>query len=450
MKKMKNYNNFLNEQNNYSGSVEMSLNQELIDFLIDTTGHKEFWMMKNENEISIDDIDWAEYIIISVKFEDYEKGIIDEIAIELDKNNINFEIGDYLSIGIYSDVKDNLNDRQKKKWSHLDSGYGFFDTMNEKLGYPNAIKPIANLIKHKLYDRLNKWLSRKGKFANYNEIIEIPYEEIEKWTDVLSPEFKDFPVEFITVEFRINMKNYTYAGSTKHMDHTGFAKHINKEDSTSTWIYSETPGINKAYKIYISLIYEIPKVLNSVNIFSMKKVIESTIGHEVLHVYEDTKNPKFQKNIESYCYNIDVGYNSLKEFLWLIYASSSIERRARVAGFTSMDTMETTSWGLLDKLKNFSAENTIIKLKEEIHSENEDREAEKEFREIYKKFGNKFVKVLREEAKENDIKKLPPHILKFKNQNLWIVLAWWEEEFKKRAESLKRKFGKRIASFSER
>jgi hypothetical protein len=350
----------------------------------------------------------------------------------------------------------------KQKYSELGTDYGFFDTVNEKAGYPDAIRPISNLIKHKIYERFNKWINRKGKFANFNEVIEIPYEEIKKWTDVLSPEFRDYPVEFITLEFRINVKDT----GEPHEEHSGLAFHLTKKSDTSTWIYSETPGIYTAYKIHIQFEFRIPRYANSVNIDRMKTSIENVIDHEILHSYENSKNPKkFVKNVEGWStegyYNFFPEFQIIYDFFWLIYSSSSIEARARVAGFSSNEKPEETSWELLKRLKNFSAEETIDDIRENFDKQckdvmkmyGKDQETvdyfEKEFQKLYKTFGNIFIKFYRSIGRDVGAK-IPSYMLKFKNKNIWEVLVWWEDEFKRRAEYLRRKFAKKMTYFGNR
>lgn len=56
----------------------------------------------------------------------------------------------------------------------------FNDFIVEKMGYPDAIRPITDLIKKECQKRLDKWLSSKGEFEDYQELIEIPYEVIKK------------------------------------------------------------------------------------------------------------------------------------------------------------------------------------------------------------------------------------------------------------------------------
>lgn len=316
----------------------------------------------------------------------------------------------------------------------------FNDFIVEKMGYPDAIRPIANLIKKECRKRLDKWLSSKGEFEDYQELIEIPYEVIEKNVNVLSPEFKDYPVEFITIDFSIN----NIEMRDKKTKYTGFSYHITKDSATSTWIYSETPNISKAYKIHIEIFYDIPKGSKSVEIEIMKDRIDSIIDHEVLHTYEDIHNKKFKKNLQAY----SLGYEyagifpttEIKHLFWLIYATSDIELRARVAEFNPKIPMDKMSHDILYYLEKLDVDRIIKNTKDELSG----NISEEEFTKYYNDFGNKVYRLYKTVATANNMK-LPPYMLKFKNKDMKYVVEYFVKDIKKRGEYLKRKWHKRMS-----
>ncbi len=128
----------------------------------------------------------------------------------------------------------------------------FNNFITEKLGYPEPIRGIVNIVERECTKRLDKYFSTRGKFTNYVEKIEIPYDEIERSINVLSDDFKKYPVEFITINFKIIVRKTGYEMPT----FSGHATFPLKSDTTSTWIFSETPGIKKAYILKILLAYD--------------------------------------------------------------------------------------------------------------------------------------------------------------------------------------------------
>jgi hypothetical protein len=318
----------------------------------------------------------------------------------------------------------------------------FNDFIVEKMGYPDAIRPITDLIKKECQKRLDKWLSSKGEFEDYQELIEIPYEVIRKNVNVLSTEFKDYPVEFITIDFSINNIEM-YDKKTRY---SGFSRHITKNSTTSTWIYSETPNISKAYKIHIEIMYDISKDSKSVEIEIMKNQVDSIIDHEVLHTYEDIHNKKFKKNLQAYstAYEL-VGIHpttEIEDLFWLIYSTSDIELRARVAEFNPKIPMSKMSHDILYYLEKLDVDRIIGNTKNELIDNN--NFTQKEFNEYYNDFGNKVYKLYKTVSREINMK-LPSYMVKFKNKDMKYVVEYFVKDIKKRGEYLKRKWHKRMS-----
>ena len=161
------------------------------------------------------------------------------------------------------------------------------------------LEPYIDIIYRECEQRLDQYLSRTGKFANYTDDIIIKWENIKD--DISDKDFIYFPLEKLKIKFSIKHTPNSIYDKPPHGDSntsfSGLAAIISGHRDSSKWIKSESNIVEKSLlaKINIELLIG-PK--NSVNMDKMKNDLKSTITHELFHMFDYSRNKKISPPIE--------------------------------------------------------------------------------------------------------------------------------------------------------
>ena len=229
---------------------------------------------------------------------------------------------------------------------------GFFENkILEKAGYPSSIEPYSDLIFDKCKQELNQYFNRKGKFANYNNNIEIDWDDIKQKINI--DNFKDYPVEEITIKFGINFnKNFD------ELSYRGYFSNIRKWDPKSVLSYkiiSKSGIIKKSFHLYVDCELILPSQASSIDIERSYDYVKGVIDHELLHSYQNIKTltkESYLGDIALYSLVCDIAhdYNGvIGNFFYALYGLSYCEIYANIAGeYHSSDTKS-----INDKIKAY-------------------------------------------------------------------------------------------------
>jgi hypothetical protein len=218
-----------------------------------------------------------------------------------------------------------------------------FQQYLEKRGFPDCIEPYAQMSYNECEKRLDKYLSRKGKFANYTDDIFFTWSDIEPF--VSEENFEKFPVREFKIKFSIK--------STPTM------RYDNNISGDGT-AYSILGAINNAINIKsVNARIDISLFIGYKDSFSIERIkdeLKMTINHELFHIFEYCKelNNIYKKpfcleqemygDIELYVFPMNDGTKIkikdipfLKRLIYSLYALSNAEMGAMVAQYKDVN-----------------------------------------------------------------------------------------------------------------
>jgi hypothetical protein len=152
----------------------------------------------------------------------------------------------------------------------------------EKYGHTDLIDPYCEMMRTKCNYWLDKWLKRKGKFANFSIKLGVDLNEILK--KVPEEDFKKYPVEEIDFKFKITMNR-----EVRKLYPIGQYAQIGDayaEQPKSTIILSKSGLVGSALRLKFEICLVVEKDTRSVNINDAKNLSEAIV-HEFQHGYND-------------------------------------------------------------------------------------------------------------------------------------------------------------------
>ena len=148
-----------------------------------------------------------------------------------------------------------------------------FDTfINEEYAFPTWVETIRDYLVKIVYDKFDMWLNRKNP-ANYKD------EFIIHMADTDIPFNKDFPLAVVTLSMKIT-RDRIFSGAG------GTADSYRSKYTVKDW--NEYSHIYRG-KIYTRIGIDIWTGKKSIEIEKIKDRIESTMTHELEHVYQGYK-----------------------------------------------------------------------------------------------------------------------------------------------------------------
>jgi hypothetical protein len=306
--------------------------------------------------------------------------------------------------------------------------------VNEAYGYSNSVKAYSEVCKGVINHYFNRYLNfnfKKGTFTNFSVPIVID----DAYAEVSQAVSRDFPIDEIKIDFKIVVGN-----SWDSMNHTGhYRRQYDKVKLTK--------GKNEKVNIEIMCSLLIARNQMEISVEKANEYISDILSHELTHAYNDYKDPKgifatfpyLTSKLEKY----DFAEHSphLKYFIYLIYALSKDEVAA-VAG-------ERDHFKDIDEFNNFPG-TEIARAGMNFDADTYTRRITNELIEypaidyILGNFGELFVKLYKDVAKELKIKPNLNLLKLKKSASLGEVLQHFEVDFKRKGKELFTKLSSKI------
>lgn len=278
-----------------------------------------------------------------------------------------------------------------------------FNQFLEKRGFPDCIQPYVDMVYSECEKRLDEYLSRKGKFANYRDDIVIKWSKIRQNVD--EENFIKFPLEEIHIKFYIT-HNTSDGDYYKNVYSTGFSSMIMNKRGTSKWINSRSNILEKSILGKIGIGLSIGNK-NSIEYEKSKIELKLVINHELTHMFENSKKFKKSSNIEMLMlndlkfYDVELGSNlqgtnnqkhskyikfsnfpQIYNIMFMIYTFGETESRVMVSQYKNIENQ------IEHYQRYYKPTHTTNQIIEETLEWFEKNYTIDEYNEYYKDFGN--------------------------------------------------------------
>jgi len=301
--------------------------------------------------------------------------------------------------------------------------------------YPTPIKQIYYIIEQYCYEKLEAYLDRKGKFANYSDIEHFTWKEIEE--RIIDDEmFKKFPVEEMYIKFSIVLDKYSITKQSYTSSYYTYKTDMVK----SKLIQSKSKLVKKAINLVIDIGLIINPNAKSIKPEIFEDYISSNLHHELTHAYQEYQQKQNKVNFTNVWDTMNqmapVMWETIRlsqpliDLFWLIYKTSYPELNADIA--TATQKWDNIMDDILDTLQLFDPEEYYKMVQRDLI------DAEYDVDEITKNFGKNFIKLYRAACKEERVKP-NPKVLKLENKDMKYVFEYWNKIFQKRFEYIKKK-----------
>jgi hypothetical protein len=313
----------------------------------------------------------------------------------------------------------------------------FTQFLNELSGYPNPIKPYVHFVSDICNQELDKYLSRKGKFANYNVKFEFDYQELKKHIPLMV--YKDFPIALLEFTFKINVFK-----DIKEIDRVGMFYGIGDayvDEIKSTYYYNpDVPDVTLGYRLVFEIGLALPYSGNSIEPEKAKELLLRVCDHEFTHSYEEIMNNRNEENMLSFFSNLLfedklAQYSEIYKFYYLLYYINKTEVRARVSEIRTSEIPKDLVKEIKE-LREFDVDKTLKKIRREMGAE--------KFKKEYEKFGSVIVDAYEIACDKFSMKPLTK-MMNLKNKNMKDVFTYFKPLFAQTADYLERKLHKRLA-----
>lgn len=330
----------------------------------------------------------------------------------------------------------------------------FEEFILERSGFPDAIKPYADLIIKHCMERVDKYFARKGKFANYSETFDITREEIKNV--IKTPEeFINYPVETISIKFTIKILDMVGELPAPVGEYFPITRNENSYNIHSFYEESKSGLLDESLHLRLTFGLILAKNAKSHEISKNLNFIKSVVYHELIHSYEDFKKEEILNPFTYTIHNIsdmyenrkvilDTGfeiniYNYMWDFLYNAYLIDKSEQNAYIGN--TYDNKD-ASKNQIKYLKEFDAEKIYNKILKDCEKYDKMEKGSGEFLiNTLNELGPDIVEEYIEQCKEYEL--IPKKsILKLKNMTYKQILDSYEPEFHKIGEYMQRKINK--------
>jgi hypothetical protein len=310
--------------------------------------------------------------------------------------------------------------------------FSFISFLNEARGFSKEVEEYSNLVKQEALSELTRYLNFKfkGDFTNYHKdiLVKVTKNKISNNT------LEIFPINSILLKFRIS--------AVDSIDWPEYSAYY--QQNYDKYEISKRSG-KANIVIYCKLI--IPRKGDNLDYSILEDYVTRILNHELLHAYQDYKNPNFLKD-HRFAALFDLvkkdrvfsKSSATVELAKLLYATSDAEIWA-ISG-------EKENYSSLDELRQdsyYSLARTAIEFDPEEWAELITLELERfpNSTKIINSFGERFVELYKA-AVPNEISSIDPKITRLEKQPLESFILSLSPKIKSQGEKLLRRLARKI------